>query len=79
MAAGMRFLDGLTRGIPLQQIDAVRPDPDRPALLHIEGLGETTFFGIAASRMAPVWSKRNWEARDAAAASILRAVAPRSI
>jgi hypothetical protein len=79
LAAGLRFLDGLTRGLPLRQIDMVRPDLDRPALLHIDALGETTTFGIAASRMAPVWSRRNWEARDAAAASILRAMATRSI
>lgn len=77
LAPGLRGLESLTRGALLGQIVAVRPHPDRPALIQIDGLEGSTRFLIAASRMSPVWSRKNREARDAAAAAIQAALSTR--
>jgi len=76
-APGMRGLEGLTRGMPLDQIVAVRADPDRRALLQIDGLEGSMRFLIAASRMSPIWSGKNQVARNGAADAIQAALSKR--
>ena len=77
LAAGLRVLDDLCRGVPLGGIVAVRADPDRGALLHIDGLDGSMRLLIGASPLTPVWSRKNRAARDAAAAAIQAVLAAR--
>jgi hypothetical protein len=78
LAPGLRGLESLTRGMPLGRVVAVRPDPDRRALLHIDGLDGSLSLLIGASRMSPVWSRKNRAARDDAVSAIRAALAKRS-
>ena len=77
MAVGLRMLDGLCRGLPLSGIVAVRADPDRRALLHIDGLNGSMRLLVGASALTPVWSRKNRAARDAAVAAIQAALSRR--
>lgn len=77
LAPGLRGLESLTRGMPLGRVVAVRADPERPALLHVDGFDGSLSLLIGASRMSPVWSRKNRAARDAAVATIRAALAKR--
>ena len=77
LTPGLRGLEGLTRGIPLGGLIAVRADPGRPALLHVDGFDGSLSLLIGASRMSPVWSRKNRTARDEAVGAIQAALAKR--
>jgi hypothetical protein len=68
------FLQEMVSGVPLASVRAARPDPDRPAMLVIHADGGESRFLIAASRMSPIWSKKNRAARDDAAARVSAAL-----
>lgn len=76
-APGLRMLDGLCRGLPLNGIVAVRPDPDHRALLQIDGPDGSLRLLVGASLLTPVWSRQNRAARDAAATAIQAALSAR--
>lgn len=74
LAPGLGMLDSLCRGVSLPRIVSVRPDPDRRALLHVDGLDGSLQFLIGASRLSPVWSRKNGPARDDAVAALQAAL-----
>lgn len=77
LAPGLRGLESLTRGMPLGRVVAVQADPDRRALLHIDGFDGSVSLLIGAARMSPVWSRKNRAARGEAVAVIQAALAKR--
>lgn len=77
LTPGLRMLDDLCRGLSLNTIVAVRADPDRRALLHVEGIDGSLRLLIGASPLRPVWSRKNQAARDAAAIAIQAALSTR--
>ena len=68
--AGGRFLQRMTRGVPLAEITGVRADQERKAMLHVESTDGDMRLLISASRLSPIWSKKNHDARDAAVARL---------
>jgi hypothetical protein len=55
----------------LADVTGVEPDSRRVTLLHIDTSDGRQTFLVSASRMAPIWSKKNGPARDAAVTRIL--------
>ena len=72
--AGGMFLESMMDGIPITDVTGARADEERGTILHIDSTRGETRLLVSASRMSPIWSKKNQVARDAAVARIRGAI-----